>query len=336
MRTVEGKESFLLQFLVVLLTAFGNLLFGFCQILCSQLALNTHQSLYQRLIFLKHLVVAFGHRTGDDKRSTGIVDQHGVNLVDNSVVMGTLHEVLWRNGHVVAQIVETELVVGTEGDITLISTATGLGVGLVLVNAVNAESVEHIERSHPLRVTFGQIVVHGNDVNTVTCQSVEEDGQGSDQRLTFTRSHLGNLTLMQYNTTEELYVIVNHLPFQVVATSCPVVMIDSLVAIDGNKVFLGVASQFTVEICSGNDGFLILGKATGCLLDDAEHFGHHLVEGYLVNFKGFLFQLVNLSENLGTLVDGRVLDGPLQSLYFLFLCLSRLLHLLLDVLGALA
>ena len=87
-----------------------------------------------------------------------------------------LHQVGWRGSHVVAQVVETELVVGTKGDVSLISTATRLAVGLVLVDAVDAESMEHVERSHPLGVTLGQIVVDGDDVDAVACQGVQEDG----------------------------------------------------------------------------------------------------------------------------------------------------------------
>ena len=94
MRTVECQEAFFLQFLVVLLAALGNLLLSLCQILRSQLALHTHNLLNQGLILLEHLVVALGHRTGDDEWGTGIVNQHGVNLIDDGVVMSALHKVL--------------------------------------------------------------------------------------------------------------------------------------------------------------------------------------------------------------------------------------------------
>ena len=91
----KGEETFLLQLLVVLLTSLGNFLLCLCEILGGKLALYANEFLHQRLVLLKHLVVAFGYRTGDDQRCTGIVNQHGVNLVDDSVVMGTLYKVLW-------------------------------------------------------------------------------------------------------------------------------------------------------------------------------------------------------------------------------------------------
>jgi len=320
-RAIQGQETLLLQLLVVLVTTFADLLFGFSQILGSQLLLHANQLFDQRLILLEHLVVALGHGTRDNERSTGIVNQHGVNLVDDGVVMGSLYQVGRRDGHVVTQIVETELVVGTERDVGLVSLATLWRVGLVLVDTVHRKAVEHIERPHPLGVTLGQIVVDGYDVDAVARQGVQEHGQGSHEGLTFTRCHLGNLTLMQNDTTKQLNVVVDHFPLQVVATSGPMVMIDSLVAIDGDEVLAGVGSQFTVEVGGRNDGLLVLGKAAGRLLDDGEHLGHHLVEGLLVNLEHFLLQLVDLGEDVGTLVNGRVLDGGLQAfnLCFLFL-----------------
>ena len=75
-RAIECQEAFVQQLLVVLGLSLGNLLLGFSQILGSQLALYTYQFLNQRLVFLEHLVVALGHRTRDDERGTGIVNQH--------------------------------------------------------------------------------------------------------------------------------------------------------------------------------------------------------------------------------------------------------------------
>ncbi len=125
----------------------------------------------------------------------------------------------------------------------------------MFVDTVNRKSVEHIERSHPLRVTFCQIVVDGNHVNTVSCKCVEEHRQGSYKRFTFTRRHLGNLSLMQNGTTEELYVVVNHIPLLVVAAGNPVVMIYRLVAVDIHKVVL--YCKFPVEIVSRNNDVLV-------------------------------------------------------------------------------
>ena len=57
----------------------------------------------------EHLVVAFRHGTGYDERRTGVVDEHGVDLIDDSVVVLALYEVVGVHRHVVAEIVEAEL-----------------------------------------------------------------------------------------------------------------------------------------------------------------------------------------------------------------------------------
>ena len=52
--------------------------------------------------------------------------------------------------------------------------------------------------------------------------------------------------------------------------------------------------------------------------------------------KHFLLQFVYLGKDVGTLVDGRILDGGLQLLNLFFLLCSRVLHLTLNLLSALA
>ena len=94
MRAIEREETsveLLLTFFLVTslyqLVTFRDERLGICQILCGQLALHADELLHQWLVFLEHLVIAFGDRTRDNQRCTGIIDQHGVYLVDDGVVM---------------------------------------------------------------------------------------------------------------------------------------------------------------------------------------------------------------------------------------------------------
>ncbi len=68
--------------------------------------------------------------------------------------MFALHHVTRGHRHVVAQIVETKLVVGAECDVARICLATGCGVGLVLVDTVDCLAMEHVKRAHPLGVAL--------------------------------------------------------------------------------------------------------------------------------------------------------------------------------------
>ncbi len=99
---------------------------------------------------------------------------------------------------------------------------------------------------------------------------------------------------MQHGAAKELDIVVHHLPFQVVATSRPVVVVDGLVAVDGDEVLARVASQFAVEVGGRDNGLLVLGKAACRLLDNREHLGQDLVKCLLVNVEHLLLQFVNL------------------------------------------
>ena len=83
----ELQEAF---FLTVLVAGVDELL-GFGEILRGEFALHFHETLHEGLVLLEELVVALRHGTGDDERRTRIVDQHGVHLVDDGVVVLALH-----------------------------------------------------------------------------------------------------------------------------------------------------------------------------------------------------------------------------------------------------
>ena len=201
----------------------------------------------------------------------------------------------------------------------------------MLVDTVNGESVEHIERSHPLGVALGQIVVDGDHVYAVACQGIEEDGQRSYERLTLTRCHLGYLTLVEHLTTEELHVVVHHFPLQVVAAGCPVVVVVGFVAIDADEVVARVASQLAVEVSGCHHSLFVLGETACRLLNDAESHRHHLVECFLIDFEYFLVNLVYLVEDSLTLVDRCFFNLSFELFYLSLLLFGRILHIRLDL-----
>ena len=189
---VQGKEALFLFFLVIR----SNQAFGIGKVLRSQLLLCFYQTFHLRTELLEELVVAFGNRAGDNQRSTGVVNQYRVYLIDDGIIVLTLYKVFRADSHIVTQVVEAEFVVRTESDVGKISLAACVGVGLVSVDAIHAQAVEHIERAHPFGVTFCQIVVHGYYVHAVSGQCVEEYGQGGHQGLTFTGCHFRNLAFV--------------------------------------------------------------------------------------------------------------------------------------------
>ena len=246
--------------------------------------------------------------------------------------MLALNQVGRTGSHVITQVIETELVVGTEGDISHVCLATSIGVRTVLVDAIYRETIEHIERSHPLRVTLSQVIVDSYDVNTIAGQGIQEYRTGTNEGLTLTSSHLGNLALVQNNTTEELNVVVDHFPLEVIATCCPVIVVDSLVTIDGDEVVGWVGCQLTVKVVGCNHSLLVLCETASGILDDAESSRQNLVEGNLILVECFLLQLVDLVEDSFTLIDWSVFDFSLKLSNLCLFFLGSRLYVVLDFL----
>ena len=88
-RTIEGEITHFAIFFVVALEQ----TLCFCEIFSSQLLLYSHQTLYKGLVFFVHLVFTTLHWTRDDEWRTRIVDEHGVYLVDNRIIVLTLYEI---------------------------------------------------------------------------------------------------------------------------------------------------------------------------------------------------------------------------------------------------
>ncbi len=118
------------------LLACGEKFAGVAQQCGDVVFLERVQFLHIALVLLEELVVALRHGARYDKGCAGVVYEHRVDLVDNGELVFTLYQIARRGGHVVAQIVETELVVGTVCHVCGVCLATGFGVGLVFVYAV--------------------------------------------------------------------------------------------------------------------------------------------------------------------------------------------------------
>ena len=159
----------------------------------------------------KVLVGAGGLGAGarDDQRGARLIDQDGVDLVDDGVVVAALHTLLGAGDHVVAQVVEAELGVGAVGDIGLVGRTLELERHIVLQQADGHAQVL-VDAAHPLGVALGQVVIDGNDMHALAGDSVEVAGQGGDEGLAFAGLHLGDVALVKRHGADELHVKVTH------------------------------------------------------------------------------------------------------------------------------
>ncbi len=157
--------------------------------------------LVERVVFLdKHrddrvdLLVEFRtvvRRTRDDQRRAALVDQDRVDFVGDGVAMAALDHVGQRVLHVVAQVVETEFVVGAVGHVAGVG-----GAALVVVQPVHdladRKAEEAVDLPHPVRIAAGEIVVDGDDVDALALEGVEIDRRGRHQGLALAGAHLGD------------------------------------------------------------------------------------------------------------------------------------------------
>ena len=144
-------------------------------------------------------------RSGDDERRAGLVDEDRVDLVDDGEVVTALNHVLDGVRHVVAKVVEAELVVGAVGDVGGVGDAALVGRHLRQDHA-DVQAEEAVHATHPLAVAFGQVVVHGHDVHAVAAQRVEVGGKDTGQGLALTGLHLGDVAEVQRCATHHLNV----------------------------------------------------------------------------------------------------------------------------------
>lgn len=97
-------------------------------------------------------------------------------------------------------------------------------------------------------------------MHTLARQGVKEHRKCRHKSLALTGSHLGDLSLMKHNTTDQLNIIVNHVPGHLVAAGDPMVLVDSLVSLDVDKIMID--AERPVEIVGRNlDGRVLLEPA---------------------------------------------------------------------------
>ncbi len=163
----------------------------------------------------------------DDQRCPGLVDEDVVDLVDDREVALALHPLLELDDHVVAQVVEPELVVRAVRHVRGIGIAAldraevdeplvgGRIAGFEDVARVvgddpdaDPEGVEH--RTHPLGVAPGEVVVDGHDVNATAGQRIERGRQGRHERLALAGPHLRDPALVEDDAAHQLDVEVVH------------------------------------------------------------------------------------------------------------------------------
>ena len=179
----DGDRPFLLVHLVVLVAFHG-----------------THHPRENRV----PLVGVLG-RAGDDQRGAGLVDQDRIHLIDDGEVVAALHEVLAAERHVVAQVVETEFVVGAVGDVGPVGETTFGGRHRGQDDA-DLQAEEMMDPPHLLGLVLGQVVVGGDDVHTITRQCIQVGRKSADEGFSLAGFHLRDVAPVECRAAHDLNV----------------------------------------------------------------------------------------------------------------------------------
>ena len=140
----------------------------------------------------------------DDQRRARLVDEDRVGLVDDGEVVATLHEIGLLPRHVVAQVVEAELVVRAVGDVGRVLLAPHRGRHLG-EDHPDRQAQEAVDAAHVLRVPLGQVVVDRDQVHAVPGDRVQVGGEHRGERLALTGLHLRDVAQVQRRAAHELH-----------------------------------------------------------------------------------------------------------------------------------
>ncbi len=162
----------------------------------------------------------FFGRGRNDERGAGFINQDAVHFVHNRVVQRALNQGLQTGSHVVTQVIEAEFVIGSVGDIRVVSGFFCIFV-LTMNHGSHGEAKEAVEPTHPFGVTLSQVIVHRYHVHPFSFQCIEVNGQGTNQCFSFSGLHLGNIAFVQYHSSNHLHIEGHHVPGVIKAAHLP-------------------------------------------------------------------------------------------------------------------
>ena len=302
--TLAAEQQLGAKFLWFDFRIFAHQFFSLWQNGGNQRLLSVVQFFDDGFVAVELLLVAAWSGSRDNKRGTGIINEDGIDLIHDGVVMGALHQLGQVARHIVTQVVETEFVVGAVSDVGFVGFAAILRVGFMLVDAIDGQAVELIKEAHPLAVALGEVVVHGNHVHALAWKCVEVNRKRSHQSLSFTGRHLRDFTLMENHTTNELHVEVAHIPLDHIAARHPGIVVTGFAVHDFNAIAGGC--EVHVALGGSHLNNLVVFETASSLLHHRKSLGQNVVEHLLRFLVGVLFQMLHLLVKLLFVGNGHI------------------------------
>ena len=163
---------------------------------------GTHESVHALVEFRGLVPLA-----RNDERRSRLVDQNRVHFVDDAERKFALHHLIDIRFQIVAEVIESEFVVGRIGDIAVIRFLL-----IVVVHAghdhADGKPQKAVHFAHPLGVALRKIVVDRDDMHALARERREIRGERRDQRLAFARLHFRDTSLIKSDTADDLHVVV--------------------------------------------------------------------------------------------------------------------------------
>ena len=119
---------------------------------------------------------------------------------------------------------------------------------------------------------------------------------------------------MQDDATEQLHVIMHHVPGDFITSSHPMISIDSFVALDADEVVR--RRQVSVEVVGRNHHLAALREATGCILHNGKHLRKNLFQNYFHLVRDGLLNLIDLCPDGFTFFQLFVFDACAELVHF--------------------
>ena len=124
-----------------------------------------------------------------------------IHLVDLDAAFGT--------GNNRAQLREIVHELGDKVNIETICRTAFFRLHVVKYHAYS-QAKELMDFTHPLGISFSQVVVDGYDVDTFSLKGIQVCRKCGNKSFTFTCFHLGDTALVKDDTTDDLYTVMLH------------------------------------------------------------------------------------------------------------------------------
>ena len=119
-----------------------------------------------------------GDAARNNEWSSRFVNEDRVDFVDDAIEATALHLLGTTHGHVVAQVIETKLIVRSVGDIARILRPLHNGVVHARDDKTYREPKAAMDSAHPVRVSGGEVVVDRHHVHALASKSIEVHRKG--------------------------------------------------------------------------------------------------------------------------------------------------------------